>query len=101
MNAASASSGPTTMQHPATVLRKWCESVKPIETSFGPDCGYCAPIYTEAVTIVTSGSAARQPELLAELLEERPPSSAFEGGAVYIRSKNSAVRSAGVTSQRI
>src|SRR4051795_8506761 len=73
MNAASASSGPTTMQHPATVLRKWCESVKPIETSFGPDCGYCASIYTAAVTIVTSGSAARQAELLAELVEESRP----------------------------
>src|SRR3954471_474242 len=36
-NATSATIGPTTMHQPATVLRKWCESEKPMRPPLVPD----------------------------------------------------------------
>src|SRR3954469_8215381 len=59
MNATSATSGPNTMHQPATVLRKWCESEKPME----PPCRSTNGLmlrrrYTECVQIVTSRNGA-------------------------------------------
>src|SRR4051812_41443075 len=58
MNAASANSGPATMQHPATSLRKWCESETPMEPPLWSRIWPCDSVLHRNVTNVTSSKRA-------------------------------------------